>query len=68
MEDINAQAIRDNVVSLDDIDADGVDECHAGESDPTAKNVRRRLVQDVLVPLGNGEAPFRNSGGGGRRR
>jgi hypothetical protein len=63
VEDIDSEAVRDDVEALDEVHADHVDGGHDEERDPALEHVRGRLVQHVLVPLRHSETPSGDSRG-----
>ena len=65
IQQVDAEAVGDDVESLHKVHAYGVDQHHDQTSDPTVENVRNRLVEDVLVPPRHLEGPPRYDG---RRR
>ncbi|KAL6982948.1 hypothetical protein U1Q18_016342 [Sarracenia purpurea var. burkii] len=58
LEDVDTEAIGDDVEALEEVHADGVDEGEDGKGHPTADGVRRRPVEEVLVPPRHGVAPL----------
>lgn len=51
VEEVDAEAVGDDVEALEEVNADGVDEGDHDGGDPTVENVRRRLVEEMLVAL-----------------
>lgn len=51
VEEVDAEAVGDDVEALEEVNADGVDEGDHDGSDPTVENVRCGLVEEMLVAL-----------------
>ena len=57
VEDVDAEAVGDDVETLDEVDADDVDEGDAKKPDPTVEDERSRLIEEVLVLARDVEVP-----------
>ena len=62
LEDVDAEAVRHDVVPLHEVHAEGEHEGDEGEPDPTVDHERSRLVEQVLVPPRRGEGPLGHGG------
>lgn len=51
VEEVDAEAVGDDVEALEEVNADGVDEGDHDDGDPTVENVWCRLVEEMLVAL-----------------
>lgn len=68
VEDVDAEAVGDDVETLDEVDADDVDEGDGEKSDPTVEDVWSRLVEEVLVLARDVVGPPRDGCDRRRRR
>ncbi|KAK4766796.1 hypothetical protein SAY87_008438 [Trapa incisa] len=60
---VDPDGVGHDVEPLDEVDSDEVDEGEPKEGDPAVEHVRNRLVEEVPVPLRQGEDPPRQGGG-----
>lgn len=75
VEDVDGEAVGDDVEALQEVDPEGVDGRHRAQGQPPGEDVRRVLVEDPLLTAGGGGDPgrdrrrrFGDAGGGGVHR